>query len=427
MRGSIKAAVAAFLVVVAGTAHGQPASSDANSNCLTIPIANVPQVCRTQKGYTGYFPAGADGFSRTPDLDRILDELSTAASAVNSSKVELNQSLADKLLPPDFVKTAESEYRSAEDAYIAAIQAHYSRTQSGDAYSVALSFYSETSDIVSSFANQIQSINSSLNEKKTEIAEQNNLEEQKRQDAENIRKNEERLLVEAENRRSEGNLRQISSSIIMLISAAIFLWIAKIYVRKTSLPEDHEDEFSTYGGNFNSDQMEIYKSVRDEAEGRDFWKSTLIGIFLAGCGIALANSLIISNSSNFVSLLLLPGVGVWLYATLLVVMAHMSRGEGRVRKFIKERSEDLQCPNCDAHFAAMTERLGEKLIAAIPRQSRSVGNRNSNGNRLVFESYWTEARYEVRMRDHCACCDYDKRYLVQETREENKKTTRYSE
>lgn len=423
MRGSIKAAVAAFLVLVAGTAHGQPASNDANSNCLTIPIANVPQVCRTQTGYTGYFPAGTDGFSRTPDLDRILDELSTAVSAVNSSKVELNQSLADKLLPPDFVKTAESEYRRAEDAYIAAIQAHYSRIQSGDAYSVALSFYSETSDIVSSFANQIQSINSSLNEKKAEIAEQNNLEEQKRQEAENIKKNEERLLVEAENRRSEGNLRQISSSIIMLISAAIFLWIAKIYVRKTSLPEDHGDEFSTYGGNFNSAQMEIYKSVRDEAESRDFWKSTLIGIFLAGSGIALANSLIISNSNTFVSLLLLPGVVLWLYATFIIVIAHMSRGEGRVRKFIKERSEDLQCSHCDAHFASMTEKLGEKLIAAIPRQSRKAGRRDSDGRTPITESYWTEARYEVRLKDSCACCSYEKRYTVQETRRENATST----
>lgn len=356
-------------------------------------------------------------------MDRILDELSTAVSAVNSSKVELNQSLADKLLPPDFVKTAESEYRRAEDAYIAAIQAHYSRIQSGDAYSVALSFYSETSDIVSSFANQIQSINSSLNEKKAEIAEQNNLEEQKRQEAENIKKNEERLLVEAENRRSEGNLRQISSSIIMLISAAIFLWIAKIYVRKTSLPEDHGDEFSTYGGNFNSAQMEIYKSVRDEAESRDFWKSTLIGIFLAGSGIALANSLIISNSNTFVSLLLLPGVVLWLYATFIIVIAHMSRGEGRVRKFIKERSEDLQCSHCDAHFASMTEKLGEKLIAAIPRQSRKAGRRDSDGRTPITESYWTEARYEVRLKDSCACCSYEKRYTVQETRRENATST----
>lgn len=427
MRKSVLATAAVVLMAIAPQAYGQQAGVGVSSKCIEIPAANLPALCQTQTGYSGYFPgnSGNKNFNRSADFDRLIDEISATISEIERYKGIIQSNQADTTLPKEILDKASQGQISAQNDYVSGIRSV--SAYDGDYYNSSIQYYQSVSRILSDYRGVLSNIVQEADQFRAQKGEERQIEARRVAAAAAAEAAEQRRTEEFEAFQSQENWRQVSSSLVLLLVAAIYLWVAKKYANRSSIKDEHGDEFSTFGGNFNDQQMEIYNSVRETAESRDFWKSALIGIALAGLGFKLTNEAIVSSASNLVSILLIPGLGVWIYGTFLIVKAHASKSEGRVRKFIEERSKDLQCPKCDAHFAAMTERLSEKLIAAIPRQSRSVGKRDSNGQRSVFESYWTEARYEVRMRDHCACCDYDKRYLVQEAREENKRTTRYSE
>lgn len=181
-------------------------------------------------------------------------------------------------------------------------------------------------------------------------------------------------------------------------------------------------------GTLNNEQMELFKRSVKNAQYLGKFLIAVAWLISMYCGYFLALTLTqFMGDKGYFGMLLIPGFIIWGISTKALVELANVEIDKILLSLIRKKGTTLQCPECGAYFAITIDEINRVLIAAVPRQSKRTTNRNSNGNRTVTESYWTEARYTVTKKKSCVQCDYTHVYEISETKQENKSSSTYQE
>ena len=414
MKKAIASAVAVVSMMVASGAYGQQVSTGSTGTCLTIPMADTPPLCRTPTGYSGYLPQNpAAGTMEAEELDKAFVELSKEISAYHQSRAKYENLIKSPMVRKNLSDDMNYRYKNILDAAQVKIN-QYDDSFDPNAGDTVSGVYMGISEELQITAKAIDELSGYISDDiKSNVDEQNN-----------IKARSEAAAQAVEMGKKSTFRKQLSSWVIYYIISAMLLVASKIY-NNSQKPDALGAEFSAYGDNLNDEQIKIYRSVRGRAVLGDRAKTNKISILGYIFGLFLFFVFLVGAAPWYLIIAGVPAIGIWIHGVNVISAAHESKSEGRVREEIWRLHTKYKCPDCRSHFAVTFSKLGEVLISAIPRQSKKVGARNSEGRTPVMEAHWTEARYEVTKHEDCACCSYEKTYKVNETRQENRSSTTY--